>query len=89
MGESGDQQGEQHGAPQPRPDESPEPTEEPGGALTAHTLHFADHRLPAETRVCCCQERLDVQTEDDSRQEQEQREVGEVQRARQALGRGT
>jgi hypothetical protein len=36
-----------------------------------------------------CQEQLDVQTEDDSRQEQEQREVGEGQRARQALGRGT
>ena len=35
------------------------------------------------------QERLDVQAEDDSRQEQEQREVGEGQRARQALGRGT
>ena len=88
MGEPDDQQGEQQGAPQPRPDESPKPTEEPGGALTAHTLHLADKRLPAETRVRRCQEQLDVQTEDDSRQEQEQREVGEAQSARQVLWRG-
>ena len=67
MGEPDDQQGEQQGAPQPRPDESPKPTEEPGGTPPAHALHLANQRLPVETRVCRCQERLDVQTEDDSR----------------------
>lgn len=87
MGEPGDQQGEQHGGPQTQPDEGPEPTKKHGGTPAAHALHLANQRLPTETRVRR-QERLDVQAEDDSRQEQEQREVGEAQRARQALGRG-
>ena len=87
MGEPDDQQGEQHGDPQTQPDEGPKPTKKHGGTPAAHALHLANQRLPTETRVRR-QERLDVQTEDDPSQEQEQREVGETERARQALGRG-
>ena len=74
MGESGEQQGEQHGASQTQPDKGPEPTKKRGGTPAAHALHLANQRLPTETLVRR-QERLDIQTEDDSRQEQEQREA--------------